>query len=65
MPLPKRKSSIRRRNNRRAHLKLTAPNFVRCTQCQAYRMPHQACPSCGYYAGRAAVAVKKPKPKKK
>jgi len=27
-------------------------------------MPHQACPSCGYYAGRAAVQVKTAKAKK-
>ena len=64
MPLPKRKGSIRRRGNRRAHLKLTAPNFSECPQCHQPRMPHNACPACGYYAGRAAVPVKTPKSKK-
>lgn len=58
MPLPKRKSSQRRRDNRRAHLKLTPPNVSECPQCHEYRLPHQACPKCGYYSGRAAVVVK-------
>lgn len=64
MALPKRKLSKRRRDNRRAHLKLTLPNFARCPECRAYRLPHRACPSCGYYSGRAAVKVKEAKSQK-
>ncbi|UCH33516.1 MAG: 50S ribosomal protein L32 [Armatimonadota bacterium] len=64
MALPKRKISKSRRDNRRANWKLTPPNFSRCPQCHEYRMPHQACPSCGYYSGRAAVQVKERKSQK-
>ena len=64
MALPKRKHSRSRTRNKRAHWKLTAPNISRCPQCHEFRMPHHACPSCGYYAGRAAVQVKAGKSQK-
>ena len=27
-----------------------------CAQCGATKMPHRACPSCGYYRGRPVVS---------
>jgi len=52
MALPKRKKSKSRRDMRRAHQKLAAPNLSTCPQCQEFKLPHRACPSCGTYRGR-------------
>jgi large subunit ribosomal protein L32 len=37
--------------------KLTAPSLTACPQCRKLRMPHHMCPACGYYDGKAVVAV--------
>jgi large subunit ribosomal protein L32 len=50
--LPKRRHSISRRNKRRSHYKLTPPNLSVCPKCNEPRLPHHACPSCGFYKGR-------------
>ncbi|CAI8007792.1 50S ribosomal protein L32 [Geodia barretti] len=31
---------------------MTPMTLAECPQCRAARMPHRACPSCGYYNGR-------------
>ncbi len=52
MAVPKRKTSKARRDKRRAsNIKMTAPNYVECSRCHEYKMPHRICPSCGYYNG--------------
>ena len=51
-PLPKKKHSRARRGGRRAHHRLTAVSLSGCPQCRAAKLPHRACPSCGYYNGR-------------
>ncbi len=58
MPVPKRKHSNSRTGKRRANWKLTAPNLVQCSHCHQSRMPHRACPYCGYYGGREIVSIK-------
>ena len=58
MPLPKRRHSKSRRNKRRANWKLRAPAYVPCPECRKPRLPHRACPSCGFYAKRQAIEVK-------
>ncbi|MBO8126709.1 MAG: 50S ribosomal protein L32 [Firmicutes bacterium] len=55
MANPKRKSSKARGAKRRTHWKVEAPNLVECPQCHEPKLPHMACPSCGYYAGRKVV----------
>uniref|UniRef100_A0A7V6A545 Large ribosomal subunit protein bL32 n=1 Tax=Desulfobacca acetoxidans TaxID=60893 RepID=A0A7V6A545_9BACT len=55
MPLPKRRHSISRRNKRRSHDHLTLPNLSVCPKCNEPRLPHRACPSCGYYKGRLVL----------
>jgi large subunit ribosomal protein L32 len=55
MANPKRRHSKSRKNKRRAHHFLTAPNVMRCPNCQEMKLPHQACPHCGYYRGRAVL----------
>lgn len=55
MAVPKGKVSKARRDKRRANWKLEAPNFVKCPNCQEYKMPHKVCPSCGFYNGKEVL----------
>lgn len=55
MALPKRKISKSRRDKRRTHQKIEAPNTATCPECGEATQPHHACPSCGAYKGRTAV----------
>ena len=55
MALPKRKKSKSRRDKRRTHQKPDAPNLSTCPECGEAKLPHHACPSCGYYKGRKVV----------
>ena len=63
-PLPKRKIAHARQGERRSHFKLEAKALMNCPQCNTPKLPHHACPTCGSYNGREAVAVKSPKKKK-
>lgn len=55
MALPKRRHSNARTGKRRAHDALTPPGVVTCPNCRELKLPHRACPSCGYYRGRQVV----------
>ncbi len=55
MPLPKRKKSISKKNTRRAHDHLATPSLSVCPKCNEHRLPHHACPNCGFYKGRLVV----------
>lgn len=57
MANPKRRHSHSRKNKRRAHHALTPRQLGECPQCHEPKLPHRACPHCGYYRGRAVVAV--------
>jgi large subunit ribosomal protein L32 len=52
-----RKSRSKSRMRRAANMKYSAKSFVPCAHCQAPKMPHYACGSCGAYAGRQARPV--------
>ena len=56
MAVPKRKTSKARRDQRRAHWKLTVPGIVECPQCHEPKLAHRVCKKCGYYDGKQAVA---------
>ena len=56
MPNPKRRHTKTRRDKRRTHWKLVAPNVTACPQCQQPKLPHRVCRSCGYYRGVEVVA---------
>ena len=57
MPNPKRRHSKARRNRRRAHDFLLAPSLAQCPNCQELRLPHRACPNCGYYKDREVIEI--------
>lgn len=57
MAVPKRRMSKARRDKRRANWKLTVPGMVECPQCHEAKLPHRACPLCGFYKNRAVVTV--------
>ena len=57
MSVPKKKTSQARRDQRRAHDAIKAPNVTSCPNCGEPRMPHRVCRNCGHYKGRTAVAV--------
>ncbi len=55
MPNPKRRHSKRRTSTRRTHDHLTAPTLGECPNCHEKKLPHNACPRCGYYKGREVI----------
>ncbi|MBZ5545081.1 MAG: 50S ribosomal protein L32, partial [Acidobacteriia bacterium] len=46
------------RNRRRAHDHLATQSLAECPHCHEPKLPHQACPHCGYYRGREVMLVK-------
>ena len=53
MAVPKRKTSRSNTRSRRSQWKTTPTTTVSCPQCNADKLPHAACPSCGAYNGRS------------
>lgn len=58
MPNPKRRHSQKRTSTRRAHDFLSAASLAECPNCHERKLPHRACPKCGYYKDREIFAVK-------
>ena len=57
MANPKRRHSQARTSKRRAHDHLTPHSLSECPNCHERKMPHRACPKCGYYKGREVLEV--------
>jgi large subunit ribosomal protein L32 len=57
MPNPKRRHSQKRSSTRRAHDALKGHSLSECPNCHEKKMPHRACPKCGYYKGREVLDV--------
>jgi large subunit ribosomal protein L32 len=57
MPVPKRKTSQRRRDARRSQHKLHVETASFCPQCKSPKLPHRACPKCGTYKGREVIPL--------
>ncbi|TAK04486.1 50S ribosomal protein L32 [bacterium] len=55
MPVPKRRTSKRKKNQRRSHDALATPQWSTCPKCGESLFPHRACASCGYYRGRSVL----------
>lgn len=43
---------------RRAHQRLRAPAITECPHCHEPKLPHRACPHCGYYNGMEIIEIK-------
>jgi large subunit ribosomal protein L32 len=59
MAHPKRRHSHSRTHMRRAHDSLKTQSLSVCPNCREMKLPHRACPHCGYYRGRQVVEIKK------
>ena len=57
MPVPKRKTSQRKRDTRRAQQKLRVETASVCPRCKSPKLPHRACPTCGTYKGREVIVL--------
>lgn len=56
MALPKKRQSKARGRKRRTHYKSENVMVTTCPQCDLPKMPHRACPNCGYYRGRPVIS---------
>ncbi|MGH1363107.1 MAG: 50S ribosomal protein L32 [Calditrichia bacterium] len=58
MANPKRKTSKSKRDKRKAQWlgALSARSLSECPNCNEQRLPHHACPHCGYYKGQKVTA---------
>ena len=62
MAVPKRKVSKARQWERRANPSIGVPPLVECSHCHGLQRAQLACPTCGYHAGRQAIAIKETAP---
>lgn len=51
MAVPKRRTSVSRRNKRRSHHALKPMAVNTCPNCGELARPHRVCESCGTYKG--------------
>jgi large subunit ribosomal protein L32 len=58
MPVPKRKLSKRRRDQRSANKFLKVKIIAACRQCNEPLATHVACKNCGYYKGVKVLTTK-------
>jgi large subunit ribosomal protein L32 len=58
MPVPKRKVSKSRRDQRSASKHIKPKAVATCKECQKPNMPHQVCEFCGFYKGRKVITTK-------
>ena len=57
MANPKRRTTKSRRDSEKS-VETNITFITECPQCHEPRLPHRACPSCGYYKGREVIKVK-------
>lgn len=57
MPVPKFRTSASKRDMRRSHHALKDQGISKCPSCEDIRMPHTACPKCGYYKNRLVIGL--------
>jgi large subunit ribosomal protein L32 len=58
MPVPKRKRSRARRDQRFANKGIKAKGLNTCSSCEATISSHQICQNCGCYKGRKVMTTK-------
>ncbi len=49
MAEPKKKLSKSRTGRRKSHQALKKQNLSKCPKCNAIKLPHHVCSTCGYY----------------
>jgi large subunit ribosomal protein L32 len=64
MPIPKRRKTKSRRDQRRANIFIKPPVLVLCKKCNQAVLPHTVCQNCGYYKGVEIIDVFKKLTKK-
>jgi large subunit ribosomal protein L32 len=55
MAVPRKRHTIRRRNNRRkapSHQQAEPRQLAKCSNCNTKVLPHAVCYNCGFYKGR-------------
>jgi large subunit ribosomal protein L32 len=57
MVTPRRHSNSRS-GKRRGGRPRRPVNLVRCSNCQALKLPHAVCPACGYYKKNLIIPPK-------
>lgn len=59
MANPKRKVSRSKRDMRRSHWlnSVPVPSLTECVNCGETKLPHHACPECGYYKGQKIIGT--------
>jgi large subunit ribosomal protein L32 len=55
--VPNKKVTRARRGKRLTSYKLKPLNPAYCTRCRSAKLPHTACPKCGYHRGREVVSM--------
>lgn len=65
MPVPKRKLSKRRRDQRSANKFLKVKAIAACQQCNQPLATHVACTQCGYYKGVKVLTTKSERAEKR
>ena len=58
MAVPRNRLSNARKNSKRSHHAKKPKSFSACPKCEALRMPHTICQSCGSYGDRVSVEQK-------
>lgn len=58
MPVPKRKVSKRRRDQRSANKGVKPKSVAACLTCQEPLASHTVCKGCGYYKGVKVITTK-------
>ena len=58
MPVPKRKTSKARRDQRSSTKFIRAQAITACSNCASPLNPHQACLHCGFYKGKKVLTTK-------
>ena len=53
--VPKKKLTRARQGRRLSSYKLKPVHAAVCSRCRSAKLPHAACPECGYYRGRQVV----------
>lgn len=58
MAVPKKRLTIRRRNNRRkapGHGQIREIHLAKCSNCATRVLPHVVCYNCGFYRGKKVL----------